>query len=322
MSSIQCKICESTKYSVIRNRLRHDIKRNVLRCGSCDFVYLEPRSKNSKKYYSGVEYRKMYGPTLKKASTPREIFDMYLPFQERIIDQFRKVLRKDMKVLDVGCSTGHLLAALKGKVKTRIAVELNKEEAGFVRKTQKIKVYSDPIETVVIPEGPFDLVVSARVLEHVDDPLTFMKSIARHVKPGGYVYIDIPNLDDALLSVFNVEGYENFYFREPHVSYFSPKSFSLLLKKAGFHGTVKSIQRYNFPNAMHWIQTGKPQGNFAVGNRIPAIAPKGVSHRKAREELNAFSKNVDSEYKKILAAHGLGEALIFFGKVRKPTRRT
>lgn len=321
MSAFHCKICGSERHAVIRDTLRHGIKRNVLRCAKCGFVFLQPRVNTPIAYYSGTEYRKRYGPTVGKASTPKEIFDIYFPFQERIIGEFRKVLRPGMKVLDVGCSTGHLLAALKGKVKERVGVELNRDEADFVRRTQKIQVYSEPIESVQIPEGPFDLVISARVLEHVDDPLVFLRAIARQVKPGGYVYLDVPNLDDALLSIFNVSGYADRYFREPHVSYFSPKTFGLLLKKAGFRGTIRTAQRYNVLNAMHWMETGKPQGDFTIGNRIPTLAGEAADRRTARRDLNIFIQKADREYKRILQKHGLGEALVFFGTAGKGSRK-
>lgn len=314
MSASPCKICGSTRRAVIRDTLRHGIKRNVLLCGRCGFVFLEPKKKGATGYYSGREYRKMYGPTLKKASTPKEIFDIYFPFQDRIIKEFKHVLRPGMNVLDVGCSTGHLLAALKGKVKERVGVELNRDEAAFVRKTQGIKVYSEPIETVDIKEGPFDLITSARVLEHVDDPLIFLRALGRHLKPGGFIYLDVPNLDDALLSIFAVEGYADRYFREPHLSYFSRTTLRRLLTKAGFAGTIKTVQRYNFENAMHWIDTGKPQPHFTIGNRVPEIAPAGGAHAKARAELNSFIKHADLSYKRILQKHGLGEALIFLGQ--------
>jgi hypothetical protein len=141
-----------------------------------------------------------------------------------------------------------------------------------------------------------------------------MQSLKKHLKPGGYIYIDIPNLDDVMLSIFKIEGYADFYFREPHLSYFSPKTFSLLLKKAGFRGTIKTVQRYNVLNNMNWLQTGKPQGNFAIGNRIPTLASDGKDHSKARKDLNAFIQKADTEYKKILGNHSLGEALLFFGR--------
>jgi len=51
----------------------------------------------------------------------------------------------------------------------------------------------------------FDVVFSADVLEHVDDPFTSGNEIARILKPGGYVYVDLPFLQPE-------HGYPNHYF--------------------------------------------------------------------------------------------------------------
>jgi len=206
MNIFKCKICGSDKHKVIRDSLRHGIKRNVLRCQDCSFVFLESSENVSPEYYAGKSYRQNYGPDLKKISTCQEIFDINFPFQQKIIDEFKEIIRPDMKILDVGCSTGHFLAGLKGQVGERVGVELNQDAVEFIRQNLDFKVYSEPMESASIKEAPFDLIVSLRVLEHVDDPLTFLKNIAKHLKPGGYLYIEVPNLDDAMLNVFQISG--------------------------------------------------------------------------------------------------------------------
>lgn len=61
---MKCKVCESANSKVIRNNLRHDVKRDVLQCQDCDFIYLA--DKDQDEYYSSKEYRNHYGPDLKK----------------------------------------------------------------------------------------------------------------------------------------------------------------------------------------------------------------------------------------------------------------
>jgi SAM-dependent methyltransferase len=51
----------------------------------------------------------------------------------------------------------------------------------------------------------FDVVFSANVLEHVDDPFVSAMEITRVLKPGGFVYVDIPFLQAE-------HGYPNHYF--------------------------------------------------------------------------------------------------------------
>ncbi|KKW12513.1 MAG: Methyltransferase type 11 [Parcubacteria group bacterium GW2011_GWA2_49_9] len=308
-----CVICGSTKQSVIRDTLRYGVKRDVLRCSKCGLVFLASQ-KGTDTYYAGKEYRKRHGPTPGKASSMREIFDAYFPHQGPIVKALKNHLRPGMSVLDVGCSTGHFLAALKGKVKTRVGLELGQDEAAFIRKNLDFKVYTEPIESARIDEGPFDLVTAFQVLEHIPEPVSFLRGIAKNLKPNGLLYLELPNIDDALLSVFKVKGYADFYYREPHVSYYSKNTLMALLRKTGFNGEVKTVQRYNFTNQMRWILTGKPQTTFAQGNGTPVLVTDESVPSRIRASLNVFFKDADIRYRKLIEQNGAGDNLTFLGR--------
>lgn len=318
---LSCLICGEKKFNIIRRKLRFEIKRDVLRCKSCGFVFLRPIvNKNKDDNYYQNEYRKKYSPNLNKVSAAKktssqEIFDTYFPFQEEIIKEIEYILRPNTKILDVGCSTGHFLTALQGKVGTRAGIELTKDAVNFIKRNLDFKVYSKPIGRLNIKEGPFDVITSLQVLEHVDDPLLFLKEIGKNLKPKGYLYLELPNIDDVLLTCFNVAGYEDFYYREPHLSYFSKNTLRRLLRRAGFVGKIKTVQRYNFFNHLHWIQTNGPQSNFAIGNSIPKLIADGACVPSSiKKNFNNFIGHADREYKKIVEKHGLGESLCFLGQ--------
>ena len=311
---MKCQLCRSAKVKIIRHTLRYNIKRKVCQCQKCEFVFLESLKSRDERYYQSKEYRKHYGPRLDKAAKAEEIFNIYLPFQPAIINKISPVLKPHHKILDIGCSTGHFLHSLKGKVKTRVGLELNKEHVSFINKNLDFKVYSEPLENLIMKEAPFDIITCLQVLEHVDEPINFLQAIAKNLKPGGYLYLELPNLDDVLLSGYQIKGYEDFYFREPHVSYFSVKTLKNLLDKAGFAGKIKTIQRYNILNHFNWILNGKPQENFAIGNGAPILINSNKAGKKIKKDLNNFIKITDLKYKKLLAKHNLGENLSFLGK--------
>lgn len=68
--------------------------------------------------------------------------------------------------------------------------------------------------------GRYDLVVLSHVLEHVPDPVSFMKEALSHVVSGGYVFIDVPNQD----YLFKEEVF-------PHLLFFSMGSMKKLLAR-------------------------------------------------------------------------------------------
>jgi 2-polyprenyl-3-methyl-5-hydroxy-6-metoxy-1,4-benzoquinol methylase len=256
----------------------------------------------------------MYGPNLTKTASAKERFDTYFPYQGEIIKKIDHLLKPDMSVLDVGCSAGFFLSALKGRVKKRVGVELNPTDVLFIKKNLDFKVYDKPLGELEINEGPFDLITSFQVLEHVDNPIEFLKTISKNLKTNGWLYLELPNINDVLLSVFQEPAYENFYYREPHVSYFSAKTLKRALSQAGFKGIIKTSQRYNLLNHLNWHLNHQPQANFTLGNSSPIlIKNKNVKPSIARQ-FNNFITKADRDYKKIVEKNGLGESLCFLGK--------
>ncbi|MBI4067791.1 class I SAM-dependent methyltransferase [Candidatus Kaiserbacteria bacterium] len=223
------------------------------------------------------------------------------------------LIRPSASLLDVGCSTGHFLHSLKGKVRTRVGLELSRDEVSFIRRNLDFPVYNVPIERAEIREGPFDVITALQVLEHVEDPIGFLQHIKKHLKKHGTLYLELPNLDDALLTAYKVKEYEDFYYREPHLSYFSKDTLRRALTKAGFEGEITTVQRYTLINHIHWITAHAPQPNFELGMRAGLVKdPKNKSARR----LNDFIKEADRTYRSLVGKLGLGESLVFRGRMR------
>ncbi|MFA6171594.1 MAG: class I SAM-dependent methyltransferase [Patescibacteria group bacterium] len=309
---MECRLCQSKKIKVLKRELRYKTRRNVLSCQACGFIFLAPSQ--SQINYQSKDYRKKFGPSLKRTSASREIFSLYSKFQEPILKNLRPILNKRMKVLDIGCSTGHFLSSLKGLVGERVGLELSRDAVNFIRRNLDFKVYSKPLGSEPIKEGPFDLITCLQVLEHIENPAYFLKEVEKNLKPGGWLYIEVPNVEDALLKLFAVKGYFDFYFREAHVSYFSQRTLKMLLAQAGFKGKIFTAQCYNILNHINWVLTGSPQDNFQTGNSAPGLAVEKGGNLKAKREINKIVRKMDIEYKKILEKNGLGENIVFLGK--------
>lgn len=308
-----CPICLAKKSKLIRKKLRYDIKRNVWQCSQCGLAFLEPINEDAD-YYAGKKYRRQYGPNLRRRVDHQEIFNTYLPAQREIIKAVKKILKPTMRVLDVGCSTGHFLHSLRGLVAQRIGVELDREAVKFVKNKLDFKIYDKPLGKLKIAEAPFDLVTSFQVLEHIEDPLFFLRQIAKNLKSDGWLYLEVPNVNDVLLGTYQIPGYADFYFREPHLYYFSLPALKKLLARAGFVGEFKTVQRYSLFNHLHWFLTGRPQDSFEIGTAIPELVKSSSADRITKRELNSFIKSVDSKYKQLLVKRGLGESITFLGK--------
>lgn len=308
---MKCYLCGSNKLEIIHDHLRHGIKRNVLLCLSCGLNYLEPLDKDLQDYYA-EKYRKEHSPKASEPVDSQTLFDIYLPFQAERVERLRPYIPdQNAVVLDVGCSAGHFLYAIKPFVGEVVGIEYNHANARFGRERLGFRIYMTPIEETNLPEGYFDLITVFHTLEHVADPLAFLKTIRRYLKPSGSLYVEVPNVDDALLSVYKIEPYPDFWYREPHLFNFSPSTLELLMAKAGFEGDILPVQRYGFVNHMHWILTGKPQSSAEIAMSTPLLVQDESVPASTRKRLNEWIKRVDAEYRSILKECGVSESIGF-----------
>lgn len=103
---------------------------------------------------------------------------------------------KDFKVLEVGCACGGTLLEIKNKYKnaTTFGIELNQNAAKVA--SSCAQVISANIEEVELefPEGYFDYIIFADVLEHLQNPWKALQTIRKHLKLGGKILASIPNV--------------------------------------------------------------------------------------------------------------------------------
>ena len=152
-------------------------------------------------------------------------------------------LTPSMKVLDVGCSTGHFLHKISPFVGECVGIEFNEENARFVNEELGIRVYTVPIDKTPVQEGYFDLITAFHVVEHVEDPIALLSTLSRYLQPEGLLYVEVPNLNDALLSTYEVEAYASFWFREPHIFNCSPDTLRRVLDRSGFTGEMSTSSK-------------------------------------------------------------------------------
>jgi len=99
------------------------------------------------------------------------------------------------KVLDVGCGNGSLGAKLKEKQIEVVGIERNKD-LYTPAKGKLDQVYLADVEkfNLPYPEGYFDCILYADILEHLLDPLATLKNQDKYLKDDGYIVASIPNV--------------------------------------------------------------------------------------------------------------------------------
>ena len=137
------------------------------------------------------------------------------------------------RLLDVGCATGDFLVAARRVGADVHGIELSSFAAARASE-RGVPVRCGRIDDV--DEGPYDLLHSSHVLEHVPDVGSFAARAFELVRPGGLALIEVPNeFDDALSTTRRAAGLDDERRAgSPHLHYFTAASLRRLFEHVGF----------------------------------------------------------------------------------------
>lgn len=140
-------------------------------------------------------------------------------------------LREVNTVLDVGCGYGYLPRMLKDAGKRPMGVEVSKGESEFARTQLGLDVRTGMLEQVGMPTGWFDAVASFEVIEHVPRPVEFVRSMAAHIRPGGFVIVGTDNFESPVVQRMGARFPK--WIPHTHVNHFGPETLTETMRRAG-----------------------------------------------------------------------------------------
>jgi SAM-dependent methyltransferase len=136
------------------------------------------------------------------------------------------------KVIDVGAGYGILLDEWRRLHPHAHLLAI--EPSGVLAQECRAKgldVIEDIAENVTGYQGYADLVVCFEVLEHVFDPLAFVKNLVSLARPGGYVFVSTLGVDGFDIQVLWEKS--NCIFPPHHINFLSVAGFQRLFERAG-----------------------------------------------------------------------------------------
>ncbi|MFN3388837.1 MAG: class I SAM-dependent methyltransferase [Allosphingosinicella sp.] len=101
-------------------------------------------------------------------------------------------LPQNARILEIGCGTGHNLEMLRafGRVD---GIEIDGAARAVAARRLGHAILDAPLPALPgVPERAYDLVAILDVLEHVEEDVAALRSIARRLKPGGRILITVP----------------------------------------------------------------------------------------------------------------------------------
>lgn len=155
----------------------------------------------------------------------------------------RKIIRyvgSNKKVLDVGCGSGYLGEIFKknGCWVAGIESDCNRARQAQGLLDGFVKADIESLEKLDYPEGFFDCIVLADVLEHLRRPDAALILFRRYLNDNGYLVVSIPNvarLDVRLKFLCGKFDYDNGgILDKTHLRFFTEKTARKLLEGCGY----------------------------------------------------------------------------------------
>lgn len=210
---------------------------NYRRCERCGLLWLTPLPGPEQSALSHAETYPQQGQT----KFPHWLEQIRHRAQQRrahLVD--RTLCSPGGRILDVGCGDGSFLARMARLGYAITGTEIAAPALALAAAVPGIELWRGPLRPDAFPAGHFDAVTIWHVLEHVTEPGELLALCRRFLKPGGHLFLEVPNLGSWQARLF---GRHWLHLDPPrHVAQFTPAALQELVQRAGFEvlkrGTV------------------------------------------------------------------------------------
>lgn len=172
-------------------------------------------------------------------------------------------LPEEGRLLDFGCSNGNLIKSFHGlrprwKLSGAELYDQWKETVLALPGVEAFYVGANPAYS-----GRFDVISLSHVLEHIPDPIPFLKAMSAHLAPGGRLLLALPNLRQNPSDLVIAD----------HCSHFDEDSLAYVVGKAGLG--IELLSTTMLPKELVAVLS------LARPARVPDVASAEAEARRA-----------------------------------------
>lgn len=275
-----CPICSSEDVVLFHDVVWQMPEGRVFRCSHCEAAFLVPMMSDAEEqafYQSYNEHVRARGVMV--SHDPQELHERSRTVAVQRLAVINRYFTDAEKVLEIGSATGAFLELLNGKM--CCCVEPDPENRAFAQQfVQRAYSRLEDIST----EESFDVICLFHVFEHIKKPDSFLRTCARLLKESGWLIIEVPCLEDPLITLYDCKEFKDFYFQPMHPFVYNPKTLRYLFRQGAFkEQELIYYQRYGLDNHLAWLSRKKPGGD-------PLLSSLFADNEKYRQVLVAHHR--------------------------------
>ena len=220
-----CPTCRSDRH-------QHELDKDhlaLVRCLACDLVYVNPAfdEEHYREIYQSTEYQAI----MKDLGIESHDYRVERFGRERVeIMAAHLPQNRPIRYLDVGCSTGFVVEAARQVGWDALGIDLNPSAIEF-GKERGLDLRAVTLDGAGFDLETFDAVSLFDVVEHLLEPSTVVASAVKLLRPGGILFIYVPNYDSASRLLLGADAH--FIWPTHHLNYYTPETASDLLSRHG-----------------------------------------------------------------------------------------
>lgn len=247
---MNCYLCKYPDYRTRKGIVRDNPNLKVIECENCGLVTLDKLDNIQTGHY---EDSGMHGKALPSIESWLKETDE--DDQRRF--EMLKASMVNQRILDFGSGAGGFL--LKARLVAGEAVGIEPEQR--IRKYYKdsaIQIYDHLNDA----GKNYDLITAFHVFEHLADPRQMLIDLSACLAKKGRIIIEVPSAEDALLSLYENEAFQNFTYWSQHLFLFNSDTMKQLAVQAKLKVvSVQQYQRYPLSNHLYWLSKNLPGGH-------------------------------------------------------------
>ena len=224
---LQARVCPTCASADAAHELDKDHMR-LVRCRGCDLVYVSPTF--DERHYIEVYASQEYQDIVRDLGIKSHDYRVERFGRERVALMARQLAVTTPRYLDVGCSTGFVVEAARDAGWAAIGTDLNPSAVEFGR-SRGLDLRTVTLDDGGFEPGSFDAVSLFDVLEHLIDPRETVRACVRLLRPGGILFLYVPNYDSASRLLMGADAH--FIWPTHHLNYYTPATVGALLGREG-----------------------------------------------------------------------------------------